>query len=189
SIDRLRRVLQRHVTMAALLIQTAESWMVLLEAQQRGERLGNLSEKPLAHRLKIKHIPILRQLGRQRLGGFEALLEAAAFHQLSDALNLKFNGRVNGIGSEVHGFHRIRRARLPAWHSTAWDRLLKLIAELDPQNPRPQRYFRLDELSRRRKHAGIGVAQVLPVELRGPIVLGHPDGSVVSRVAGLLVTQ
>ena len=63
----------RHVAMAALLIQAAESRMMLLEALQRRERLGDSVQVPLAHRDQIEDVAVFGHLGGQRLGGPQTL--------------------------------------------------------------------------------------------------------------------
>ena len=90
GVDRPRRVLHGHVAMAAFLIQAAESRMMLLEALEGRERLGDFIQVPLAQRDQIEHVAVFGHLGSQRLGSPEGLCVLPALEELPYAANFPF---------------------------------------------------------------------------------------------------
>src|SRR5271166_4458848 len=65
----------------------------------------------------------------------------------------------------------------------------ELIADLQPQHARPQRYLHLDELARRGEQARIRVAEIRAESFDVPLVLRDAEGRVVRRVRRLIVAQ
>ncbi len=77
-LDRLRRIAQGDVAMAALLVQAAEPRDEPLEALERRERLGDPAQMPLIQRNQIEHVAIFGHLAAERLGRRERLGVAPA---------------------------------------------------------------------------------------------------------------
>ena len=95
GVDRLGRLPQRDVAVAALLVEAAEARMQLFKRSQRGERRGNLAEMALCQRPQVQNVAILGHGGEQRVSRPQAGGELALRHQFANAPHLKFHrGRV-----------------------------------------------------------------------------------------------
>jgi hypothetical protein len=77
--------------MAALLVQAAVTRMHLLEASQRGERVGHATEVALTDGGQVKNIPVLGNLRKERLGCREGRGELTLFQQFPGAKHLRLD--------------------------------------------------------------------------------------------------
>ena len=108
-LDRLRRILHRHVAMAALLIQAAVAGMEPLELLERRERVRGPGELALAEREQIEDVAVFGDLAKQSGRGRHALGEAPLLDERADARDLGLHGRGRmGSCCGSHG-HPIRK--------------------------------------------------------------------------------
>ena len=89
--------------MASLLVQAAESRVMLLQALERREGLRDSAELALAHRHQIQHVAVFRDPGGERLGRLQPLGQLQAFQERSYPPNLQYNRRRDWMGGgRVH---------------------------------------------------------------------------------------
>ena len=69
GVDRLGRLLQRDIAMAAFLVQATEARVQLFKSGERGERRGDVAEQTLCMRAQIQDIAILRHRDQQGVSG------------------------------------------------------------------------------------------------------------------------
>ena len=104
-VDGLRRILQRDVAMAALLVEPAVAGMEPLEPRERRERLRDLAEMALAERVQIQHVAVLRHVRQQRCAASSACAKRRCLMSARMRAHLGLDGRGHCGGQVRRSWH------------------------------------------------------------------------------------
>src|SRR5260370_24377862 len=106
--------------MTALLVQATEARIQLFKSGERGKRRRDIAVQTLRQGAQVQDVAILRHRDQQRVSGAQRLGEPSLVYELAYPANLKFHRR-----GTVHS---------------------KLVADPNPQDPRPPRRLRASTL-------------------------------------------
>ncbi len=102
-VDRPRRIPERDVAKAALLVQAAEARLQLFQAVQRLKRLRQAHQMPEADGGDQQEIAVLGQAAEQGLGALQGLLVPAVPLQAPQPADLQLDRGRRGEDGGIHG--------------------------------------------------------------------------------------
>ncbi len=203
------RLLQRHVAVAAFLVEAAEARDAAFECRssvsERGRHVAEHAAATSARRYRTSRFSGTVASSAElacRLSAKRRCRTSSAMRPTSrSTAEGWFIGSGCGITSDDSTAFLIRceRAQLPAPRAArgraaaaaaaAPCSASELVAERAPSTRGRSGRLRDDELVGADEHAGVRVAEVLAVQVHVPGILRDPDGGVVGRVSGILEPQ